>query len=103
MPAKRPKAEKVVRKDKKKTSPVMKTKKPATAKPEKKPFDLDVDADADEIPTDADEPFAVVEVDTEAEPEAEIKTRLDLIRSRHNAMKKEIDQIRVALEEEPDD
>lgn len=95
VPAKRSKAAKVARSTRKKTHPKMKTKIPAKTKPEKTPVEVE------EVEVDEDEDVAVVEIDTE--PESEPKTRLELIRSRHNVMKKEIDQIRVALEEDPDD
>jgi hypothetical protein len=95
--AKRSKAAKVARRAKKKSHPKMKTKTPAMVKQEKPP----VDNDDGEL----DEEVDMVDPDTEAEVELDLepKTRLDLIRLRHRVMKKEIDQIRVALEEDPDD
>lgn len=97
--AKRSKAAKVACRAKKKSHPKMKTKTPAIVKQEKPPVDNDdgeLDEEVDLVDTDTD-------TEAEVELDLEPKTRLDLIRLRHRVMKKEIDQIRVALEEDPDD
>ena len=102
MPAKRSKAVKVARKAKKKTPAKMKTKKPARPKPVKKPAKKLAKKTAPEPAEPLEE---AVENEKEKVDLVDLlpKTRLEMIRYRHNAMKKEIDEIRAALEEERDE